>query len=526
MSSSNKFTQDSPNTKAGIQASQALINSKNLDEIVDIPLDCFIGEDSKLDSQGYPLYPNGNTVWIKHPDVEAPLNFGKVGFSYTSRVTWSKNKRIKSTKFKCLGVLMCSNDLCDYRGPPPTGKGKIPELMAQHPTCLAPRCSEKLAHIDCEGTHTRVDVDMVTGWSKLTHSGIHGHPWPDSKKPDLLSKAKLAQVIVNNPDTAPFLLRVGRSNAGQAPIKSVNQIHPSLGHKDRLSYLRRDILVKAGLMPAKASDGGGDKLLLDMFHWNHQGLKIISSSFMDNEEHFTFQTQWMAERLMDRDEKNDVYRGGLLSDVTYKFFENGYLLTTSMYCEDLMRWIPVQLTWLRGLKVSHYKCHFVTLLKQFFKASMTKHECEILSRQVVDFSMSQKEGFVQAYMEVFGESDRARVMRLLKVCQEHFRQQVTRVKRNHKIIPPHLESDFAALAMGLLQEKEDGGKTHEEKLEYIRQKFPKVKRWLDWWQMSDVQAMVFPSRRPLPEDLPDADHGLPDTTNAQESMHRIYYMLC
>lgn len=62
--------------------------------------------------------------------------------------------------------------------------------------------------------------------------------------------------------------QVGRSNAGQAPIKSVSQIHPSLGHKDRLSYLRRDILANEGLIPAKASDGGGDKLLLDMFHWN------------------------------------------------------------------------------------------------------------------------------------------------------------------------------------------------------------------------------------------------------------------
>lgn len=162
---------------------------------------------------------------------------------------------------------------------------------SRHPTCLAPRCNEKLSHIECKGTHTRIDLDTVTKWSKLTHSGIHLHPWPDSKKADPLSKAKLTQVIVNNPDTAPLLLRVcfflcsdyvemcltqcvildaqvGRSNAGQAPIKSVSQIHPSLGHKDRLSYLRRGILANEGLIPAKASDGGGDKLLLDMFHWN------------------------------------------------------------------------------------------------------------------------------------------------------------------------------------------------------------------------------------------------------------------
>lgn len=132
MSSSNESLQDSPNTKAHVPASQALVNSTNFDEIMDIPHDCSIGENSQLDSQGYPLYPNGNTVWIKHPGVKAPLNFGKVGFSYTSKVRWLKKRRVKSTTLKCLGVLMCANhDLCDYRGPPPTGKRKIPEFLAR-----------------------------------------------------------------------------------------------------------------------------------------------------------------------------------------------------------------------------------------------------------------------------------------------------------------------------------------------------------------------------------------------------------
>jgi hypothetical protein len=48
-------------------------------------------------------------------------------------------------------------------------------------------------------------------------------------------------------------------------------------------------------------------------------------------EHFTFQTAWMATQLVARDREGQVYNGGLLLDVTYKFFENGYLLTTSMY---------------------------------------------------------------------------------------------------------------------------------------------------------------------------------------------------
>jgi hypothetical protein len=43
--------------------------------------------------------------------------------------------------------------------------------------------------------------------------------------------------------------------------------------------------------------------------------------------------------------------------------------------------------------------------------------------------------------------------------------------------------------------------------------------------MANVESMLFPSRRPLLKDTGDADAGLPGTTNAQESMHRLYYMM-
>ncbi|OAV85384.1 hypothetical protein PTTG_05066 [Puccinia triticina 1-1 BBBD Race 1] len=59
----------------------------------------------------------------------------------------------------------------------------------------------------------------------------------------------------------------------------------------------------------------------------------------------------------------------------------------------------------------------------------------------------------------------------------------------------------------------------------MRRRFPKTKAWLDWWTMADVEAMLFPSRRKmLVETSSDGDDGLPSTTNAQESMHRVYYM--
>lgn len=153
--------------------------------------------------------------------------------------------------------------------------------------------------------------------------------------------------------------------------------------------------------------------------------------------HMTVQTQWMHDQLVARDGEGNIYSGGLLSDVTYKFFANGYLLSTSMYHDDLRRWIPIQLTWLRGLSEAHYAVHCKTLMEQMLH--LPPPDCETLVRQVVEFLMAQKNGFISAYMNVFKEEDRAVALSKLQGCHEHFRAQVTRVKRNRTIIPAEKE---------------------------------------------------------------------------------------
>lgn len=141
----------------------------------------------------------------------------------------------------------------------------------------------------------------------------------------------------------------------------------------------------------------------------------------------------MADQLLMRDENDGVYRGGLLSDVTYKFFATGYLLSTSMYSKVLKRWTPIQLTWIKGLTTAHYQSHFQTLLKQIKGASRTPAERDIVVRQVVDFSTAQKNGFIAAYMSIF-EKDYNHALSRLSGCEEHFRASITCIKRNHVII--------------------------------------------------------------------------------------------
>jgi hypothetical protein len=79
--------------------------------------------------------------------------------------------------------------------------------------------------------------------------------------------------------------------------------------------------------------------------------------------------------------------------------------------------------------------------------------------------------------------------------------------------------------MDLIKKPAEGDASHEEKIDALRRRFPKAKHWLDWWTMAEVESMLFPSRRPKLEDTPEGNERPTKTTNAQESLHQLYYML-
>jgi hypothetical protein len=75
----------------------------------------------KIDEEVYPIYPNGNTTFVREEGKDI-TNFGTVGFAKTCGVDYNKDRSWKTTRVYCLGVLRCDNDTCQWLGSPPTAR--------------------------------------------------------------------------------------------------------------------------------------------------------------------------------------------------------------------------------------------------------------------------------------------------------------------------------------------------------------------------------------------------------------------
>ena len=105
---------------------------------------------------------------------------------------------------------------------------------------------------------------------------------------------------------------------------------------------------------------------------------------------------------------------------------------------------------------------------------------------------------------------------LFKGCKRHFMNSSDRLCKMSEV--KEKEDLFRRLVSDLLvAETMQAFYTVADR---IVEEFPMVRNWLDWWKRPDVAAMIFRSHREMQESSWDA---LPDTTNAEESMHWCLY---
>ena len=85
---------------------------------------------------------------------------------------------------------------------------------------------------------------------------------------------------------------------------------------------------------------------------------------------------------------------------------------------------------------------------------------------------------------------------------------------NH-VIPPNDKSEFKHKCRALLTAELD---IFLETVTYIQQKWPNTVNWLSWWLIPENAQMIFKALQVM---TPELAAKLPETTNAEESMHAI-----
>lgn len=108
------------------------VESKAIKKIFRLPVDqssfeTFIDHGTTLDTEGYPLFPDRGTVYVKMPK-QTITNWGTVGYSYSKSGAHGRDEGDwKTFRINCLGVIRCKNPECDYLGSTFTARGKMDE---------------------------------------------------------------------------------------------------------------------------------------------------------------------------------------------------------------------------------------------------------------------------------------------------------------------------------------------------------------------------------------------------------------
>ncbi|KAG1894497.1 uncharacterized protein F5891DRAFT_1062517 [Suillus fuscotomentosus] len=146
--------------------------------------------------------------------------------------------------------------------------------------------------------------------------------------------------------------------------------------------------------------------------------------------------------------------------VTFWYSSKDLLIISSTYSALLACWVPGLMTYANGGSAEHYRLHFLVLFNSMAD-ECEKHGREVndeLFGNVVDFSEAERVGFTQAFIMFWTNREDSRSQAeledaagaLLKGCQQHYRSQVTRVKKINGVIDPAKADNFQSRALALL----------------------------------------------------------------------------
>jgi len=155
----------------------------------------------------------------------------------------------------------------------------------------------------------------------LLHLGHHIHQRCLQNKPFNQEKDELKERVSAAPETLPKKMQVGQSLDNNNPLASVRKISKAFSNTDRIAYYRRQIINEENII-TKTARRHGDNFVLDIFQFQQDHPNFIRKVDFTNKGIIVLQTDWMQQQGFSINNFS-----GIITDSTYKYFSNAFLLS-------------------------------------------------------------------------------------------------------------------------------------------------------------------------------------------------------
>ncbi|KAF5365496.1 hypothetical protein D9757_012971 [Collybiopsis confluens] len=424
----------------------------------------------------------------------------------------------------CLGIMHCENPTCSIITRPFVKSNADRKHQLETPCS----CGAVLQYFPC-GSRSHLIIwgqigdDVTTAKYRYVNGDAHLHSQIPHVKHFGKNEEQEFQKLVNlHPNLGPAALMLGPKTIDGYGSGAAN-IGPAGRNPAFVAYQRRHI---------KSQAQGGHSFLKQFRAWQiaNPGL-IRTAQTNDLVSIISFQTPWMRDRLVpDLETSQPLY--GLVSDGAHGFWNESslVLIVTSIFCEELQFWVPGLFTYSDGTSSEHYRYHFKGVFESIAEVAESKDKKvqDSMFEMVVDFSDPQRIGFELAFIDFWLQQDDNKRSRdelktagsaLLRGCEYHYSKSIERVSRTAGIIPPNTRDTFIQYARRLMYIESTSEYSHH--VHEMRQKWS-INPWLSWWTRPEIARMIFASQRTMALERVAL---LPNTTNAEESMHAKIYNL-
>ncbi|KAJ7342910.1 hypothetical protein DFH08DRAFT_703505, partial [Mycena albidolilacea] len=394
----------------------------------------------------------------------------------TDAAVWSR---------QCQGIIQCESVDCSVVTRPQTRKAGVENQLSK--LCI---CGSRLVHLACKVQST---LHTFSGGVYYQNGGTHNHPRPTCS----------------------------------GPAQSVAKIFPLLVNADHVKYEQQKVLRGSG-------GHGGDHFRSEFAKMEAFNPNFIRSSQFGLVSVIVMQTPFLASCLIKAVSIDMEAVNGIVPDAAHGFWadRNSILIISSTYEPVYLQcWVPGLISYSNGGTTEHYRIHFFQLFLSMAEESRQRaiELIDDMLANVFDFSAAQRNGFILAYVDFWlhwapGERDVDELLeaapKLLKGCRQHFRNQVTQVKKIGGVVDPAQTDVFENYAKLLL--KSDTIEDFTVHAEDFISTFPRAESWICWWMLPSHAYMLFPSFRVMSAELWNAT---PDTTNPEERCTSSFTLL-